>query len=103
MLWGQYSPTEISQEALNKYLNDPQIRASWRPTFEEYIRQIPLVPATNFVKYILQLHYCITDNHIKPSDITYDYDINPSHSVVNDDNESGGFNYAKIWSQENSV
>ena len=100
---GPVFTTEISQEALNKYINNPKIRASWRPTFEEYIRQIPLVPATNFVKYVLQLHYCISDTHIKPSDITYDYDIHQNPALDADSNEDNGFNYAKIWSQENSV
>ncbi|MCR5145288.1 MAG: AraC family transcriptional regulator [Lachnospiraceae bacterium] len=99
---GPVFTSELSQESLDKYLNNPKIRASWRPTFERYIREIPLVTATNFFKYTLQLHYCITNEHLKPSDITFDRSSNKPETP-GAPGESRAFNYAKIWSQENGI
>lgn len=94
---GPVFTTWISQESIDNYLKNPLIRASWKPKFERYLKEIPVITATNFFKYTLMLQYCISNEHLKPSDITLFH----SASETPDSAASEKVNYAEYWNLEN--
>ena len=90
-----------TQESIDAYVSNPKIRASWRPKFERYIKEIPVITATAFIKDALMLQFAMDGRHLKPSDISithadhYDMDVDPSaHSKSN---------YAADWARDNAM
>lgn len=94
---GPVFTTRISQESIDNYLKNPLIRAGWKPKFERYLKEIPVITATNFFNYTLMLQYCISNEHLKPSDITLFH----SNLENQDFAASEKVNYAEFWTVEN--
>ena len=41
----------------------------WKEKLVSYIKDIPVVPVTNFFNYSLMLHYCVNSEYLNPSAI----------------------------------
>ncbi len=96
---GPVLTSPMSESTLNDLLKNPDIRVKWKPKLVSYIRDIKVIPATEFFKDTLMLHYCVTGIYLKPSDITF--------LKYNEESEEGEKsirgNYADFWALENSM
>lgn len=61
----------LSDDTIALLQKRPDIREHWKVKLYDYLRQVPVVTTTNFIKYTLMLHFSINNEHLKPSDITY--------------------------------
>jgi len=95
---GPVLSTSLSEENISLLLRRPSIRAKWKPKLIEYIQDVPVVPATNFFKYTLMLHYAVTNINLKPSDITF-LDFNESEDLK----PMKAMDYAKYFSLEDQM
>lgn len=95
---GPILSTALSEETLNNLLKRPNIRAKWKPKLVSYLKEVPVVPATNFFKYTLMLHYAVTNEYLKPSDITF-LDFNDADDLPN----SKAIDYAKFFAIESQM
>lgn len=96
---GPVLTSPMSENTLNDLLKNPDIRVKWKPKLVKYIRDIKVIPATDFFKDTLMLHYCVTGIYLKPSDITFlRYD-----EKSDDEKKNITGNYADFWALENSM
>ena len=96
---GPVLTSPLSESTLNDLLKNPEIRVKWKPKLVNYIRDIKVIPATEFFKDTLMLHYCITGVYLKPSDITF----LRYNEESEDEKKSIRGNYADFWALENSM
>ncbi len=89
----------LSDETIAILQNRSDIRAHWKPKLYDYLRNIPVVTTTNFIKYTLMLHFSVTNIHLKPSDITYaDFTYD---EIMKSSNHS--LDYSAYWARENAM
>ncbi|MCR5101317.1 MAG: AraC family transcriptional regulator [Butyrivibrio sp.] len=96
---GPILTSPMTDEIIEQIMKNPSIRIKWRPKLVKYLKDIKVIPATEFFKDTLMLHYCITGVYLKPSDITF-------LSFTNEDaagHEKKSGNYAEFYALENSM
>ncbi len=96
---GPVLTSPITEETINEMIKNPEMRIKWKPKLVKYIKDIKVIPATEFFKDTLMLHYCITNIYLKPSDITFlsFEEKEPGSS------ENSSVNYADFWALENGM
>lgn len=94
---GPVFSSQLSDDTIRECLKSPKIRASWKPKLVRYLKDIPVITATDFIKYTLMLHYCITQEYRKPSDITF-FSPEDTHLLTD---PSPKTDYASHWAREN--
>lgn len=87
----------LSDDTIALLQKRPDIREHWKVKLYDYLRQVPVVTTTNFIKYTLMLHFSINNEHLKPSDITY-ADFNYDSFA---DRSTKSVDYASYWAREN--
>ena len=96
---GPILTSPMTEETINEILKNPSIRVKWKPKLVKYVKDIKVIPATEFFKDTLMLHYSVTGKYLKPSDITFlSFD---ESKTSNEDIRRG--NYADFWALENSM
>ncbi|MCR5089244.1 MAG: AraC family transcriptional regulator [Oscillospiraceae bacterium] len=58
---------ETIREAMNRFHLDP----GWRSGFADLMRKLPVVPSTLFFQYALMLHYCVTGEKLRRSELAF--------------------------------
>ena len=87
----------LSDDTIALLQKRPDIRQHWKPKLYDYLHNVPVVTTSNFIKYTLMLHFCVTNQHLKPSDITYaDFTYDNLISTSN-----RPLDYAAYWTREN--
>lgn len=98
-IMGPVFTTSLSDETIEVLNKNPKIREKWKPTLISYLRAVPVVGPTDFIKYTLMLHYAVNNEYLKPSKITFS-NINYVESFAPN---STSVNYAEQWAMENSL
>ena len=88
-----------SEDALKTILKRPNIRQKWKEKLVSYIKDIPIVPVTNFFNYTLMLHYCVNSEYLNPSAISFlDYQKQQTETST-----SSIIDYENYWVLENQM
>lgn len=97
-LIGPVFTTEITHNILEEKLRQYQISISYKRVLMTCMDEIPIIPATTFFEYGLMLHYCVTNERLDFSDLTYQKEKNTKkipHSEHKDSEDHVG-----IWKAE---
>ncbi len=97
---GPVFSSRLSDESMKEVLKNPNIRASWKPKMEKILRRISTVTANEFIRQALQLHYCITGENLRPSNITF---LRNNHMESVLQGASGDLDYDKLWVNEEEL
>lgn len=88
-----------SEDAVQTILKRPNVRQKWKEMIVAYIKDIPVVPVTNFFHYTLMLHYCVNNEYLNSSAISFlDY-----HTHKTETASSSIIDYENYWILENQM
>ncbi|MBQ1316999.1 MAG: helix-turn-helix domain-containing protein [Lachnospiraceae bacterium] len=68
---GPITPVELSAEAINRAIQNPQIPVRWRPKLIRILQRIPVMSSMDFFRITLMLHYCVTGERLTNADIFF--------------------------------
>ncbi|MBR6321818.1 MAG: helix-turn-helix transcriptional regulator [Lachnospiraceae bacterium] len=98
-IMGPVTTTAISAEALRDLNWNPVIPVSWKPKLRQYLAELPTIPATDFYKYTLMLHYAVSDVYLKYSNLSF---VNVADSKASSD-ENAAFSASEYYAIETSL
>lgn len=96
---GPVFSTALSEDSINRLQKRTDIREKWKPKFISYLKAVPVLPAIEFFKYTLMLHYSVNNEYLKPSDITFSGSIQKDVPLRN----QKGINFTEYWARENNL
>lgn len=96
---GPIFSTTLSDDTINNIQRNHNISEKWKPKFINYLKAVPVVTATEFFKYTLMLHYSVSNEYLKPSDISFSTSHNDNVSF----NKQNSINFADYWVRENNL
>lgn len=89
----------LSDETIHTIQKNPKIREKWKPKFIGYLKDIPVITATEFFKYTLMLHYAVNKEYLKPSDLSFSNIATKDYIPTN----SRKMNFSEYWARENAM
>lgn len=63
--------TEISSKTIEESVRHHNIDLGWRQSYMQLMRELPVVSSILFFQYALMVHYCITGEKLRRSDIQH--------------------------------
>lgn len=96
----------LSEKALSRFMSEFPLPPAFAPRFLRGVRQFPVIPWTDFNKYVVMLHYAVTGESISSGDFSYhpkDLALLSSPGEILAESESPSRNQSRPWLAEQAL